>query len=142
MFIEKDVKFLICGARACALHGYIRATEDIDILVQNNKKNIEKVIECINELYPHLEEVTVDDLISNIVLKILDEPELDIMLSAWSVTYEEAQKDVCKVVFNNLEIPFLGLESLLKSKETEREQDKWDSKILREILKKKHKTKE
>lgn len=130
---------MVCGAWACALHGHVRATEDIDILIQNDKKNIERVIEFIKELYPHLENITVDDFISNIVVKILDEPELDIMLSAWSLTYEEAQKDICKIFVDNLEIPFLGLESLLKSKNTEREQDKWDSKILKNILEKQNK---
>ena len=134
---KNDVNFVIIGARACALHGYVRATEDIDVLIQNNKENIERVIQCIRKLYPHLqEEITVEDFYSNIVIKILDEPELDITLSAWSLTYEEAKKDICKIILEDVEIPYLGLESLIKSKETEREQDIWDVKILKELAKK------
>jgi hypothetical protein len=141
LFQSKNIDFIIVGARACALHGYIRATEDIDILIKNERTNIERVISCIQELYPHLEEITIDDFLSHIVVKILDEPELDIMLSAWSLTYQDAQRDVCKIIIDNLEIPFLGLGSLILSKKTFREQDQWDVKVLEELLKKQLKEK-
>lgn len=138
LFKTADIKFVVIGARACALHGYVRATEDIDVLIQNDKANIDKVITCIKKLYPHLqEEITVDDFISSIVIKILDEPELDLAISAWSLTYEDAKKDICIVVLEGVEIPYLGIESLIKSKQTNREQDIWDVKVLKEILKKK-----
>ena len=135
--MKHDVKFVIVGARACSFHGYVRATEDIDVLIQNDRKNIQNVISCIEELYPHLEKVTVEDFLENIVIKIYDEPELDILLSAWSLTYDDAMKDVCILELDKLEIPYLGLDSLIKSKQTEREQDKWDLKILMELKKKK-----
>jgi acylphosphatase len=128
----------VIGARACALHGYVRATEDIDILIQQEKNNLEKVIQAIKELYPHMEEeITPEDFYSSIVIKILDEPELDLTISAWSLTFEDAQKDICKIILDDVEIPYLGLESLIKSKETEREQDIWDVKVLKEIRNKK-----
>lgn len=34
-----NVKFVIIGARACAFHGYVRATEDIDVLIQEDREN-------------------------------------------------------------------------------------------------------
>ena len=37
---EKQVKYLIIGAQACAAHGYVRATEDIDILVEFDKNHM------------------------------------------------------------------------------------------------------
>ncbi|HRG47432.1 MAG TPA: hypothetical protein PLX69_06175 [Leptospiraceae bacterium] len=135
---KNNVNFVVIGARACALHGYVRATEDIDILIQKEKENLEKVIQAVKELYPHMEEeITPEDFYASIVIKILDEPELDLTLSAWSLTFEEAQKDICKIILDDVEIPYLGLESLIKSKETEREQDIWDVKVLKEIRNKK-----
>ncbi len=135
---KNKVNFVIIGARACALHGYVRATEDIDILIQKEKSNLEKVIQAVKELYPQMEEeITPDDFYTSIVIKILDEPELDLTISAWALTYEEAQKDICKIILDEVEIPYLGLESLIKSKETEREQDIWDVKVLKEIWNKK-----
>lgn len=137
LFRSKGVEFVIAGAHACALHGYIRATEDIDILIRNEKTNIQKTIECIEELYPHLEPITEEDLIENIVIKILDEPELDIMLSAWSLTYQDAKDDIETKEIEGEKIPFLGLKSLIQSKQTAREQDKWDVQILKELFHKK-----
>ena len=135
---KNNVNFVVIGARACALHGYVRATEDIDILIQQEKNNLEKVIQAVKDLYPHMEEeITPEDFYSSIVIKILDEPELDLTISAWSLTFEDAQKDICKIILDDVEIPYLGLESLIKSKETEREQDIWDVKVLKEIRNKK-----
>jgi hypothetical protein len=136
LFQKNKVRFVLIGARACSFHGYVRATEDIDLLIQKDRSNIEKVIVSIRELYPHLqEEITVEDFYSSVVLKILDEPELDISLSAWKLEYEQAQNDLCIAVLDGVEIPYLGLDSLIQSKQTQREQDIWDVKILKEIQK-------
>ena len=37
---KKKVNYVVIGARACALHGYVRATEDIDILIQKEKSTM------------------------------------------------------------------------------------------------------
>jgi acylphosphatase len=138
LFKKNKVKFAVAGARACGFHGYVRATEDIDILIQSDKENIERTIHCIEELYPHLEKITVEDFLENIVIKFLDEPELDVMLSAWSLTYDDAKDDICERVVDGLSIPYLGLKSLILSKNTSREQDIWDVKVLSEIYKKRN----
>lgn len=128
------------GARACALHGHIRATQDIDVLIQNARENIEKAILTIREMYPHLkEDLTAEDFYSNVIVKILDEPEIDVSLSAWSVTFDSAQGDIETIVLEDVAIPYLGISSLIKSKDTKREQDLWDIRVLREIQKNKEK---
>ena len=46
-------KYLIIGARACWLHGYIRATMDVDILVPEDLENRVRVIAALSELKDH-----------------------------------------------------------------------------------------
>jgi hypothetical protein len=46
-------KYLIVGARACWLHGYVRATMDVDILVPENQENHARVIAALSELEDH-----------------------------------------------------------------------------------------
>ena len=46
-------KYLIIGARACWLHGYIRATMDVDILVPEDLENHVRVIAALSELKDH-----------------------------------------------------------------------------------------
>ncbi|HMU85226.1 MAG TPA: hypothetical protein PKE49_02105 [Leptospiraceae bacterium] len=136
-FHKNRVRFIVIGAHACAMHGHIRATADVDVLIQDQDENIEKAISAIHELYPHLAEpLTVDDFRESIVIKILDEPELDVSLSAWSVTFDQASKHTEVIVLDGIEIPFMGLADLIQSKSTERDQDKWDVSVLKEIQKK------
>jgi hypothetical protein len=40
------VKYFIVGARACILHGHVRATEDVDVLVEDSVDNFQRTI-CI-----------------------------------------------------------------------------------------------
>lgn len=37
---EKHVDYVIIGAHACAAHGFVRATKDIDILIDPTTENI------------------------------------------------------------------------------------------------------
>lgn len=133
---RRKIDYLIAGGFACALHGHVRATADIDLLVKDADDNLNKVLDLIHELYPHIEEkLTIQDIRDNVVLKILDEPELDISLKAWTVDYEEALSDKKTVVIEGVEIPYMGLDSLIKSKKTLREIDQWDVRILSRIKK-------
>lgn len=135
---EKQIKYVLIGARACALHGYIRATEDIDILLQKDSQNLEKTIIFLQEFYSNLElKLLPSDFYENIVIKILDEPELDLTISAWSLSFEDALSDINHTVINGIPIPFLGLKTLIESKNTDREQDLWDKKVLTELLRNK-----
>jgi len=143
VFLKNQVRFIVIGAHACALHGHIRATVDVDLLIQDKNENIEKAILAIQELYPHLAEpITVADFRESIVVKILDEPELDVSLSAWSVTFDQAEKRTEIVVLDGVEIPFMGLADLIQSKSTQRDQDKWDVAVLREIERKRVETRD
>ena len=65
-------------------------------------------------------ELTVQDLIENMVVKVADEVEVDVSKSAWSVSYEEAIENAKEVVLSGIRIPFLSLPDLIKSKETYR----------------------
>src|SRR3989304_3451993 len=44
---EKKIKFVIIGAAAFPIHGYSRATLDIDIFIEKTKKNAERTLKEI-----------------------------------------------------------------------------------------------
>ena len=50
---NRGAKYLIVGARACWLHGYIRATMDVDVLVPEDLENHVRVIAALSELKDH-----------------------------------------------------------------------------------------
>ena len=120
-------KYLIVGARACWLHGYVRATMDVDILVPEDLENHFRVIAALSELKDHAAaELTPQDLVENVVVKIADEVEVDVSTRAWKVSYAGAVGTSLKATIEGVEVPYLDLQTLIKSKSTRQEQDKVD----------------
>jgi hypothetical protein len=124
---KHGAKYLIVGARACWLHGYIRATMDVDILIPEDVENHTRVIEALSELEDHAaSELTPRDLAENVVVKIADEVEVDVSTRAWKVSYAGAVETSLKTTIEGVEVPYVDLKTLIKSKSTERDQDKVD----------------
>ncbi len=49
LFIKHKVQFAICGGHAVAYHGYPRMTMDVDLLIEPNKENAERVMLALTE---------------------------------------------------------------------------------------------
>ncbi len=105
----------------------IRAIEDADILIKDSRENFQRVIEGLSNLADGAaRELTPEDFVVNVVVKIADEVEVDVSRSARTVTYAEAVKNAQTVVIDNVRIPHLSLEDLIHSKLTDRDQDRVD----------------
>jgi hypothetical protein len=128
-------QFLIVGAQAAILHGYVRDTHDVDILVPEDVENHGRIIAALAEMEDHAAaELTPEDLVENVVVKIADEVEVDVSTRAWKVTYAEAAPTARRVTVEGVEIPFVALPILIASKETYRDQDRVDLPRLRALL--------
>ena len=133
---EAGAKYLICGAQACILHGLIRTTEDVDILVEATHDNCARVIEGLSRLADGAaRELTPKDILENVVVKVADEVEVDVSTQAWKVNYADAISTAREVAVQGVRIPFLSLDALIASKETYREQDAFDRSRLMELRK-------
>lgn len=131
---EAGARYLICGAQACILHGLVRTTEDVDIVVEASEENCRQVIEGLSRLADGAaRELTAKDILENVVVKIADEVEVDVSTHAWKVTYDDAVGSAREVLIQGVKVPFLGLDSLIASKETYREQDAIDRLRLLEL---------
>src|SRR4029077_6299072 len=131
---KHGAQYLIIGARACWLHGYVRATMDVDILVPENLENHARVIAALSELEDHgAAELTPHCLTENVVVKIADEVEVDVSTRAWKVSYADAIGTSLKATIEGVKVPYVDLRTLIKSKSTQREQDKVDVQRLRSL---------
>ena len=74
------------------------------------------------------------DFAENVVVKIADEVEVDVSTKAWTVTYAEAIGNAQTTVIGRVQVPYLSLQDLIRSKETYREQDRADVERLRRLL--------
>src|SRR5688572_19353179 len=121
---DAGAKYLICGAQACILHGLVRTTEDVDILVEATEENCQRVIDGLSKLADGAaRELTPKDILDNVVVKIADEVEVDVSTHAWKVPYADAIGNAQVRQVEGVNIAFLSLDSLIASKETYREQD-------------------
>ncbi|HKQ40795.1 MAG TPA: hypothetical protein VJ063_22195 [Verrucomicrobiae bacterium] len=133
---EAEAKYLICGAQACILHGLVRTTEDVDLLVEASEENCRRVLEGLSRLADGAaRELTPKDILENVVVKIADEVEVDVSIHAWKVSYSDAIGSAREVVVDSVRVPFLSLDMLIASKETFREQDAFDRLRLLELKK-------
>ena len=124
---DAGARYLICGAQACILHGLVRTTEDVDILVQATEENCRRVIQGLSQLADGAaRELTPKDILENVVVKVADEVEVDVTIHAWKVSYDDAISSAREVVINGVKVPFLSIDLLIASKETVREQDAID----------------
>lgn len=131
---EAGAEYLIAGAQACILHGLVRTTEDVDILIEPTEANCQRVIEGLAKLEDGAAaQLTPKDLLENVVVKVADEVEVDVSTRAWKVAYADAIGTARTVVVEGIRIPYLSLDMLIASKETYREQDAWDRNRLLEL---------
>jgi len=131
---QAGARYLVVGGQACILHGLVRTTEDVDLLIDASEDNARKVIAALAQLEDHAAaELTPADLLENVVVKIADEVQVDVSTSAWKVRYSDAIATAQSVVIDQVTVPYLGLDCLIASKETYREQDQWDVSRLKDL---------
>ena len=136
---DEGAVFLIVGAHALAVHGYLRATGDLDLWIRPDPENAERVwrallrfgapVEALNLSQADLEK-------PGIVFQIgLPPRRIDILTEISGVDFDEAWPNRVTQTVDGLEAPFLGREALLRNKqESGRDKDLAD---LRALTKKK-----
>ena len=128
-------RFLVVGAHALAVHGYPRATVDIDIWIDPSPENASRVWSALAAFGAPLETlgITVEDLArSDIVAQFgLPPNRIDVLTGVSGLTFEEAWGTRVEEVVEGVLVPVLGLEALVRNKRASgRDKDRADVKGL------------
>ena len=135
----QGAKYLVIGGIACILHGHVRATIDIDILIERDLENARAVLEAIGRSgYGFAREWRAEEIIARPVTVIGDDPAVDIFTVAWSVKYPAAVARASVFDVDGVRIPVIGIDDLIASKRTGRLQDAADIEVLEEIKRLSH----
>jgi hypothetical protein len=120
---------------AIVQQGFLRATEDIALLLESSRQNQAKVRRAL-EILPDkaILEMTEDDLDVYGVVRVADEIVVDLMLSACGVGYDEGSTEIESVVIQGVPIPFASAKLLLRMKQTYRDKDIPDRIFLEQKL--------
>ncbi|MGH7538832.1 MAG: hypothetical protein ACREMF_09370 [Gemmatimonadales bacterium] len=128
-------KYLVIGGVACVLHGYVRATGDVDILIARTIDNATRVLSALSAVgYGFAREWSPDEILQRLITVIGDDPAVDVFTVAWRVKYEQAAPRASVVTVEGVPIPLIAIEDLIETKRTGRLQDAADIEVLEEIL--------
>ena len=134
---QEGVRYILVGGQAVRLNGFLRNTEDIDILLPLSLENGERVIKALNFL-PCAGELNAQWFDSNADapenIRVADDLLIDLLFAANGETYESLQPHVRTLNVEGVEIHTLNIEGLLKTKQTSRDKDRLDRLILERAL--------
>jgi hypothetical protein len=132
-------KWALIGGYAIAAHGYVRFTEDVDILVDPSAENAKRWISALSALPDGAckELEGEEDLFLRegpYAVRINDEFTVDVMPSACGHGWAELEPFIEVRMIDGVPVPVLGLEGLLRTKEGMRPKDQADAEVLRRAL--------
>jgi len=132
---EHGARYIVVGGMAVIHHGLLRATEDIDLLLERSRENQAKALAALEILSDKaVREIKDTDLDEYTVVRVADEIVVDLMLSACGVTYDDAVDQIELRVIEGVTIPFPSAQLLLRMKQTYRDKDVIDRKFLESKL--------
>jgi len=138
---ENHVKFVIIGATAFPVHGYSRATLDIDIFIKAEEENARRTLKALKEFGYDVTDITIDDLITKKLLIRQYIVETDIHPIVKGITFEKIWKNKVKAKFGKTFVWFASLDDLIKMKKAAgRSKDIEDLKYLIRLKKKNQKS--
>jgi diphthamide synthase (EF-2-diphthine--ammonia ligase) len=131
---EEGAKYLVVGGFAIRSAGYLRATMDIDLVIDVSPENEAKVFEAMRSLPDRaVDGLDAGDVERFTVVRIADEIVVDLMQSASGIDYEEASKSMVVREVDGVAIPFASERLLWRMKRTtHREKDRADLVFLRQ----------
>jgi hypothetical protein len=113
---QNNVKYLLIGGYAVGIHGYPRATNDMDIFVPLDSQNVQLVIQTLHEF--GFTNATLDllDKPSSIVRMGIEPFKLEITNFIDGVTFEECFANRLRVEVEGLIVNLISLADLRRNK--------------------------
>ena len=132
-----DVDYVVIGATAFPIHGYSRATLDIDILILPTEENAKKTLNALKDFGYDISDLTITELLSKKILIRQHIFETDIHPFVKGITVDEIWKDRISGRIGETPCYFASLNDLIRMKKAAgRQKDKEDLKILLKIKEK------
>jgi len=136
---RNNVKYVIIGGYAIILHGYLRATEDLDLVVEMTQENINNFQKALKEVYndKDIDEINYFELSNYSVIRYgtPDNFYIDV-ISRIGESFDFNNITKQDKVIDEIVFKYATAESLLEMKQnTHREIDKLDILFLKEKIK-------
>ena len=128
---EHGVRYILAGGVAANLHGSVRATKDVGVLVPKNLDNTKRLLEALSGLpYAVARELDAAWVVDKPITIVGDDPRVNILTVAWTVPYEQAERTRELRTILGVPVPYLSRADLIQSKQTGRPSDLADIEAL------------
>lgn len=130
---EEGARYVLIGGFAVILHGFVRATKDVDLLVDPSESNIRAVKKAMATLPDNAAALLADnEILQYQVVRVADEIVVDLLGAACGVTYSDAvAAGLDHFNIQGVDIPVARKDVLIRMKNTIRESDAVDVRFLR-----------
>ncbi len=138
-FIEllnaNEVRYLVVGGYAVAVHGYPRYTKDLDIWIERSAENTARLLEALDQFGFGEMGISPEDIMAPRQVIQLGYPpnRIDLVTDLTGLTFKECYPARATIVVEGLAIDFIDLDNLKRNKAaTGRAQDLADIENLTE----------
>lgn len=113
-----EVYYLIVGGYAYAIHAEPRFTKDLDVFIQSDRGNAEKLLIVLKEFgFDSLGLKTNDFIQPNQVIQLGQPPlRIDLLTSISGVDFDAAWENKIQGIYGSQKVNFIGKEELIKNK--------------------------
>ena len=133
---KAKVRFIVVGGLAVALNGFVRTTEDVDILVETSAENINRLLSALSSFgQGHARELSLGDFdATEGAVRVVEDFPLDIFTVMRGKQYRDLISATRQVAINSTKVDFLDAAALVQLKEgSQREKDQIDIAALKRI---------
>lgn len=132
----RRVRYVLIGASAFPSHGYMRLTNDIDILIEPTRENARRTLDALADVGYDITDLTVDQILTKKILFRQYILATDIHPSAIGATFKTVWKNKKTDTIEGVPVFVASLDDLIRMKRAaNRPKDREDLKALLAIKK-------
>jgi hypothetical protein len=118
LFNSNDVEYLLVGGYAVGIHGYIRATNDLDVWVKISLDNARRIDRALREFGFHVASLTPELFLTenNVVRMGVPPMRVEILTTISGVEFESCYRERILVGIDDVPVPVISLVRLRENK--------------------------
>ena len=134
---SSGVDFAVAGGVAVSLNGFIRATDDVDVLVAKSPENLRRLLDCLAQWgQGFARELKIEDFADQPgAIRVMEDFDLDIFIQMREQSLDYFRPRLCFFEIGETRIAYLSPADLIFLKQDSwREKDQMDVAAMKEIL--------